>query len=155
MVRNVWFLKNFRDGAIGAGRIMHAAGTALESTLINCFVQPMGDTVQSVHRARDEAGETLRCGGGVGYDFSCIYPRHAETTDAFAFDPCGYIDMFDTACAALAGLGARRGAQMGVLRIDHPDIDAFMQAKRKPAAQGDRGCSCSAQQHRSMVATNL
>ena len=126
------FLKNLRDGAIGAGRIMHAAGTALESTLINCFVQPVGDTVQSVHQARDEAGETLRRGGGVGYDFSCIYPRHAEATEAFALDPCGYIDMFDTACAALAGLGARRGAQMGVLRIDHPDIDAFMQAKRKP-----------------------
>jgi len=126
------FLKNFRDGAIGAGRIMYAAGTALESTLINCFVQPVGDTVQSVHQARDEAGETLRRGGGVGYDFSSIYPHHAEATEAFALDPCGYIDMFDTACTALAGLGARRGAQMGVLRIDHPDIDAFMQAKRKP-----------------------
>jgi len=124
------FLKNFRDGAIGAGRIMHAAGTALQATLINCFVQPVDASVRSVHRALDEAGETLRRGGGVGYDFSDICPRNAEATDACAYDPCGYIDMFDKACMTIEGLGSRRGAQMGVLRIDHPDIDAFVQAKR-------------------------
>jgi len=127
----VLFFKNFRDGAIGAGRIMHAAGTALDATLINCFVQPLGASLQSVYQALHEAGETLQRGGGVGYDFSCIYPRNAEATETFAADPCGYIDMFNKSCATLEGLGSRRGAQMGVLRIDHPDIDAFMQAKRQ------------------------
>lgn len=72
------FLANLRAGAIGAGRIMSAAGTDIQATLINCFVQPVGDCIQGmdeggypgIYEALREAAETMRRGGGVGYDFS-------------------------------------------------------------------------------------
>ena len=84
-------------------------------------------------QALREAVETLRRGGGVGYDFSRMRPRGACVQGAStALGPCGGIDLFDQACAALVGTGARRGAQMGVLRIDHPDVLDFITAKRTP-----------------------
>lgn len=130
------FYVNMLHGAIGAGRIMANAGMARRATMVNCFVHPIAAPGALVAHAADvaqalkQAQITLRMGGGVGYDFSAVAPTAALQEEEGAGSVCEVIERFDQACRTLAPADTRGGAQMAVLRCDHPDLLAFVTAKR-------------------------
>ncbi len=147
------FFEAQQAGFIPAGRINSAAGSGRLVTMINCFVQPIEDSIRGrepgrpgIFPALEQAVETMRRGGGVGYDFSPIRPRGAlvESTSSLASGPVSYMHIYDRACETIESAGARRGAQMGMLRVDHPDILTFVHAKDEPGMLSNFNISVSA-----------
>ena len=116
-----------------AGRVQNAMGSKRITTAFNCFVSGIiDDNMKYIMKRAAEAAETMRKGGGIGYDFSRLRPRgdHINSLDSQSSGPVSFMGIFDAVCQTIASSGHRRGAQMGVLRIDHPDILDFIRAKR-------------------------
>ena len=119
-----------------AGRILAGAGTGRAVTLFNCFVMnKIGDSIPEIFAGLSEAAQTLQQGGGIGHDFSTLRPKGARVhgVGADASGPLSFMDVWDAMCRTIMSAGARRGAMMGTLRCDHPDIEAFIAAKQDPA----------------------
>ncbi len=126
-------LENFRF--LPGGRIMAGAGTKHSVTLFNCFVMPLlEDSLSGIFDSLKEAAFTLQQGGGVGYDFSTLRPRGFSVTQTggTASGPVSFMRIWNSMCAIMGSTGVRRGAMMGVLRCDHPDIEEFLSVKADP-----------------------
>ncbi|HKF62302.1 MAG TPA: adenosylcobalamin-dependent ribonucleoside-diphosphate reductase, partial [Dongiaceae bacterium] len=118
-----------------AGRILAGAGTARSVTLFNCFVMgAIPDDMGGIFTHLREAALTMQQGGGIGYDFSTLRPRGAPVkgVGADASGPLSFMDVWDAMCRTIMSAGHRRGAMMATLRCDHPDIEAFVEAKQSP-----------------------
>ena len=127
-------LEDFRF--LPAGRIIAGAGTDRRVTLFNCFVMgTIPDTMAGIFEALKEAALTMQQGGGIGYDFSTIRPKGAAVAGvaADASGPLSFMDVWDAMCRTIMSAGSRRGAMMATMRCDHPDIEAFIEAKHDPA----------------------
>ena len=129
--------ENFKDALrhmrfLPAGRVQNAMGAARQTTAYNCFVSgAIEDSMDSIMGRATDAAETMRRGGGIGYDFSRLRPRgdRIKSLDSRASGAVSFMQIFDAVCQTIASSGHRRGAQMGVLRVDHPDIEQFITAK--------------------------
>ena len=128
------FLEALRDFRfLPAGRVLAGAGTRHQTTLCNCFVMGfIEDSMESIFERLKEGALTMQWGGGIGVDFSTLRPQGAvaESRNTIASGPISFMSVWDAMCGALMSTGARRGAMMGTLRCDHPDVRAFINAKR-------------------------
>src|SRR5689334_15533495 len=118
-----------------AGRVVAGAGTGRNVTLFNCFVMgTIPDDMSGIFTHLREAALTMQQGGGIGYDFSTLRPKGAPVkgVGADASGPLSFMDVWDAMCRTIMSAGYRRGAMMATLRCDHPDIEAFIEAKREP-----------------------
>jgi len=123
-------LKNQRF--LPGGRVQSAAGSYRRVTAFNCFVmQKVPDDLMGIMEVAKQAAKTMQLGGGVGYDFSSIRPKGAriKSLGSQASGPVSFMGIMDATCKTIASAGHRRGAQMGCLRVDHPDIMDFISAK--------------------------
>ncbi|MFA7316841.1 MAG: adenosylcobalamin-dependent ribonucleoside-diphosphate reductase [Sulfuricella sp.] len=117
------------------GRILAGAGTRHHVTLFNCFVMgSIEDSIAGIFETLKESALTMQQGGGIGLDFSTLRPQGmaAQQVGAVASGPLSFMHFWDSMCATILSTGARRGAMMATLSCDHPDIEAFIDAKRDP-----------------------
>lgn len=122
---------------IMGGRNLAMLGTSKLTTANNCYVSgPVEDSILSIFERVKEAAQTQQMGGGIGYDFSLIRPRGdlVRSMGTRASGPISFMQVFDAMGRTISSYGNRSGAQMGILRVDHPDIEEFILAKQN----GDR-----------------
>ncbi len=114
------------------GRIQAGAGATKDVTLFNCYMSDnIPDDMAGILRCFNESMWTMRMGGGIGYNFSTLRPKGELIRSLMSTTggPLSFMPIFDAGCKAIASAGHRRGAQMGILNVDHPDIDQFINAK--------------------------
>ena len=119
-----------------AGRILAGAGADRKVTLFNCFVMgEIADDMGSIFENVKDAALTMQQGGGIGHDFSTLRPKGANVAGvgAEASGPVSFMEVWNAMCRTILSAGMRRGAMMATLSCDHPDIEAFIEAKRNPA----------------------
>lgn len=119
---------------IPAGRIHAGAGTNKVVTAMNCFVcRDIDDSMDGIADALKDAMLTMQQGGGIGMNFSTLRPSGAwlSRTGAIASGPLPFMDMWDSMCATIMSAGSRRGAMMGVMHCEHPDLLKFIEAKKE------------------------
>lgn len=122
---------------LGGGRVQAAVGAPRKVTCFNCFVSgEIEDNSDSIMQRATEAFKTMRLGGGIGYDFSSLRPSgdRIVSLDSKSSGPVSFMGIYDSICQTISSAGHRRGAQMGVLRIDHPDIETFIRAKQNDSS---------------------
>ncbi|WP_323675524.1 adenosylcobalamin-dependent ribonucleoside-diphosphate reductase [Halorubellus sp. PRR65] len=108
------------------------AGDELQQ-LSACFVDSPEDDIDDIHQTAKEAAQVFQSGGGMGYAFWRLRPYGdaVGSTGGIASGPITFMRTYDQMCETIAQGGARRGAQMGVMRISHPDVIQFIHAKNK------------------------
>jgi len=126
-----------RQSFLPGGRIQSAVGSTRDTTPYNCYVSgtiedSLTDGQGSIMSRAKQAARTMQMGGGIGYDFSTLRPRGAEIRKlgSRSSGPISFMGIFNAICQTIASAGHRRGAQMGVMRVDHPDIEEFIHAKQ-------------------------
>ena len=126
-------LRNFEF--IPGGRIIANLGTSRDQvTMFNCYVMNrIEDSIEGIFDTVKESAMTQKQGGGVGFDFSTIRPEgsYIQGCGAQSSGPLSFMQVLDSTCRTIMSAGQRRGAQMGVMRCDHPDISKFISAKRE------------------------
>src|SRR6266566_1520585 len=118
-----------------AGRVIAGAGAGRDVTLFNCFVMgAIPDDMGGIFAHLREAALTMQQGGGIGYDFSTLRPKGTivKGVGADASGPLSFMDVWDSMCRTIMSAGYRRGAMMATLSCEHPDIEAFIEAKSEP-----------------------
>ncbi|OIO61387.1 MAG: ribonucleoside-diphosphate reductase, adenosylcobalamin-dependent [Alphaproteobacteria bacterium CG_4_10_14_0_2_um_filter_63_37] len=119
-----------------AGRIISGSGTGRSVTLFNCYVMgTIGDSMTGIFQSVKEAALTMQQGGGIGYDFSTLRPKGAlvKGVGSDASGPISFMHVWDSMCRTIMSAGSRRGAMMGTMRCDHPDIEEFITVKQDAA----------------------
>ena len=120
------------------GRVLANAGTEVKN-MMNCFVLPIEDSRESIYHRLKQAAEIFAHGGGIGYNFSNLRAKGSPVagTGATASGPLSFMELYDHTGEIIAQ-GSRRGAQMGILNVDHPDIKEFIQYKNHLTDENQR-----------------